>query len=118
HDVLPVVVHAGDAELAGHPLPRLLRPVGDRHQLHAGLGLELGDVVLAGVGAGSDESDADGRVAHDWPPAFWMHSSRSARAARVKAHMLASRSLRPVSSVRAASTAPATAKQEWPAASP
>jgi len=69
-------------------------------QLHAGLGLELGEMVLAGVGAGSHEADADRLVAHDLSPACWMQASRSSRAARVKAHMFASRSPRPVSSVR------------------
>ena len=117
-DLLPARVHPADAELARHPLARFLRPVGDRDQLDPGLGLQLGDVVLARVGAGADEADADLGVGHDFSPACWRQVSSSSRAARVNAHMLASRSLRPVSSVRAASTAPATAKHECPAASP
>ena len=117
-DLLPARVHPADPELLRDPLPRLLRPVGDRDQLDAGLGPELGDVMLARVGAGADEADADLRVGHDFSPACWRQVSSSSSAARVNTHMLASRSLRPVSRVRAASTAPATAKHEWPAASP
>src|SRR4030095_5961726 len=106
------------ANLAGDLLPRLFGAIRHRHQLDAGLGLQLRDVMLARVGAGPDEAAADGLVPHDRPTACWMQVSRSSSAARVKAHMLASRSARPVSSVRAASMAPATAKQECTHASP
>ena len=45
-------------------------------------------------------------------------ASRRSSAALVKVHMLAPRSVSPVSRVNTRSTGPATAKQAWPAESP
>jgi hypothetical protein len=60
----PVGLDARDAELLGHALAGLRRPVGDGHQLDARLRLELGNVMLAGVGAGPHEPHADRFVSH------------------------------------------------------
>ena len=63
----PVAVHARDAELFRHALARFLRAIGHRHQLHAGLGPELGNVVEPCVLAGAYEPHADLGVSHGSP---------------------------------------------------
>src|SRR5262249_41231483 len=60
----PVSVDAGDSELARDLLARRLRPVRDPGEHDTRLGLELGNVMLPGIGAGTDEPHADRLVCH------------------------------------------------------
>ena len=64
HDVPPVLVDAGDAELARDALARLLRPVGHGDELDPRQGPEPRDVPDTGVVAGAHESHADRLVGH------------------------------------------------------
>ncbi len=80
---------------------------GERHDLAGGVDPAAGRRDQRVVGQRAAGAGASARQA-----------AKSSSAARVKAHMLASRSARPVSRVSARSTGPETAKQEWPAASP
>ena len=60
----PVARDARDPELLRHALARFLRSIGDRHDLHPGLRLQLGDVMTAAVVSGAHEPYADRFVSH------------------------------------------------------
>jgi hypothetical protein len=64
HQLAPVGIDARDVELAPDPLAGLLGPVGHRDELDSRLGLELGNVMLARIGAGADEPHADRSICH------------------------------------------------------
>ena len=53
-----------DRLLAGDALTRFLGAIGDSHQLDAGLGAELRNVMVSSVGAGTHESHADLLAGH------------------------------------------------------
>ena len=57
-ELSPRIVDAREAEFLGGALARLARPVGDAHDLDAGLGSQIRDVVLARVRPRSNDSDS------------------------------------------------------------
>src|SRR5262245_23829418 len=59
HKRLPMVMNFRNGKLMGNPLARFSRPIGNRNDLYVVLLCQPRNMKGSGVGAGSDQADAD-----------------------------------------------------------